>query len=225
MFYALPMSWIQPTLRFCRVALCTALLAQPLSAATRPACPPGVNPTDSKPLEAVTADSGCVLKTRKGFKLPDPACTPGATNPTVDLTVLQSGKFKTGCERDTASSSTEKRTTYGAYKLKRPTPNNGQKQTCELDHLVSLELGGADTLDNIWPQCGPSGVSLAKRYFKIKDGVENYLARKVRSGEISLTDAQRGIASDWTQYIDESVAHWSAHKPQGFGRDSTSSDQ
>jgi hypothetical protein len=88
-----------------------------------------------------------------------------------------------------------------------------------LDHLVSLELGGADTLDNIWPQCGPPGVKLAKRYFKIKDGVENYLAAKVKAGGISLKDAQRGIATEWTQYIPEAAAYWSTHALTGFGSD------
>jgi hypothetical protein len=88
-----------------------------------------------------------------------------------------------------------------------------------LDHLISLELGGADTLDNIWPQCGPSRVKLATRYFKIKDGVENYLAAKVKAGEISLQDAQRGIAADWTQYISDATTYWSSHKMTGFGTD------
>jgi len=52
-----------------------------------------------------------------------------------------------------------------------------------LDHLISLELGGADTLDNIWPQCGPSGVALPQRFFKEKDTVENFLAMQVREAE------------------------------------------
>ena len=68
-------------------------------------------------------------------------------------------------------------------------------------HLVPLELGGADTLDNIWPECGPADVTLWKRYFKRKDLVENYLAKMVREGKMQLVDAQRGIAKDWTQYL------------------------
>jgi len=72
-----------------------------------------------------------------------------------------------------------------------------------LDHLISLELGGADTLDNIWPQCGPSDVTLPQRFFKEKDTVENFLAMQVRAGRMDLIDAQRGIATDWTQFLDE----------------------
>jgi hypothetical protein len=67
--------------------------------------------------------------------------------------------------------------------------------------LALLELGGADGLGNIWPQCGPDGVPLDERYFKAKDRVENYLADEVKAGRMSLHDAQRGIASDWTQYL------------------------
>jgi hypothetical protein len=72
---------------------------------------------------------------------------------------------------------------------------------CELDHLVPLELGGADGLGNIWPKCGPDGATLDERYFKAKDRVENYLAGEVKAGRMSLDDAQRGIAADWTQYL------------------------
>ena len=128
-------------------------------------------------------------------------------------------QFKTGCERNAATSAAKKAGTYTAYTIKKPTNNTGLTQRCELDHLVSLELGGADTLDNIWPQCGPPDMKLAKRYFKIKDGVENYLAAKVRAGRISLKDAQHGIAADWTQYIDEANAYWTTHKMTGFGSD------
>ena len=45
------------------------------------------------------------------------------------------------------------------------------------------------------------GATLDERYFKAKDRVENYLAGEVKAGRRSLDDAQRGIASDWTQYL------------------------
>ncbi len=88
-----------------------------------------------------------------------------------------------------------------------PADNNGQNQVCELDHLVPLELGGADGLGNIWPQCGPDETALKSRFFKRKDVVENYLAAKVRSGAMPLEDAQRGIAADWTQYLDAAMSY------------------
>ena len=75
---------------------------------------------------------------------------------------------------------------------------------CSKEKIVPLEIGGADTLDNIWPQCGPKNVVLARRYFKQKDLVENYLADKVKT-EVTdprqLANLQKLIAEDWTQLL------------------------
>lgn len=60
---------------------------------------------------------------------------------------------------------------------------------CEIDHLIPLELGGADTLTNLWPQPAPQ--------YKQKDKLENYLNRKVCSGEMALLDAQAMIRTGW----------------------------
>ena len=160
--------------------------------------------TASQPLAKVTLPPAqkCAVRMNNGFLLPDERCTPGAVNPTLTVEVLRNPSFRTSCVRGSATSGAEKAGTYAWYNIKHPTQNSGAIQTCELDHLISLELGGADTLDNLWPQCGPDGVPLAKRYFKIKDKVENFLAKQVRDGTMTLQDAQRGIASDWTQYID-----------------------
>lgn len=164
----------------------------------------GVDPAASEALASVETPPAetCKPRMKRGFPLPDRTCTPGAINPTLTLDVLTDEKnFRTSCVRDGATSAIKKNSTYSWYAIKKPKNNTGQKQTCELDHLVSIELGGADTLDNIWPQCGPPGVARARRYFHQKDLVENWLAREVRAERIELADAQRGIASDWTQYI------------------------
>jgi hypothetical protein len=147
--------------------------------------------------------SKCSLGNSNGFLLPDSNCTPGAINPSLTLDVLKDPQFTTKCVRDQATSAQEKFATYQWYGLNKPANNTGQNQVCELDHLISLELGGADTLDNLWPQCGPSRVALEERFFKRKDTVENYLAKQVRDGSMSLADAQEGIAKDWTQYLND----------------------
>jgi hypothetical protein len=159
-----------------------------------------------QPLRAAkfhSAQGGCHTRTMNGFPIPDPNCTPGAVNPTVTVAVLRNPAFRTACIRQQVTTEHEKAQTYNWYSIRHPANNSGGNQSCELDHLVSLELGGADTLDNIWPQCGPPGVPLAERYFKQKDAVENYLAWRVRRGEMDLAQAQRGIATDWTQYLAE----------------------
>jgi hypothetical protein len=162
-----------------------------------------IEATASDPLQKVSIPPThrCTPGMSNGFPLPDAACTPGAINPTITAEVLQDPSFRTACVRGLATSEQQKAETYQWYGQAHPDNNSGANQTCELDHLVSLELGGADTLDNIWPQCGPSGAALSERYFKRKDSVENYLAKQVKERKMDLAEAQKGIATDWTQYL------------------------
>jgi len=149
------------------------------------------------------ADGSCRSSISNGYPIPDPQCTPGGINSTVTLSVLQDPGWRTRCIRDCEESQASKHVAYSWYSVANPQHNSGSSQICELDHLVPLELGGADGMGNIWPQCGPDGTTLNNRYFKLKDRVENYLADEVKGGRIPLDAAQRGIASDWTQYLDE----------------------
>jgi len=167
-----------------------------------------INQKASQPIHAVNLppSSTCKIKADNAKYIPDPSCTPGAINPTVTEAMLKNPAFRTGCIRNEATTEEQKTTTYGWYKQTHPSDNTGEGQTCELDHLIPLYLGGADTLDNIWPQCGPDGVALDDRYFKEKDKVEYYLGQQVREGNIALADAQQGIASDWTQYLPKADA-------------------
>lgn len=148
------------------------------------------------------ANGDCSTTLRHGYPVPDPHCTPGGIDPAVTPEVLRNRSWRTGCIRDCATSEEEKHVTYRWYGMRAPRGNSGRRQVCELDHLVPLELGGADGLGNIWPQCGPSQTDLKDRYFKVKDRVENYLADEVKAGRMPLEAAQRGIAADWTQYLD-----------------------
>ena len=155
------------------------------------------------------ADGSCRASLRSGYPEPDLRCTPGGVDPTVTADTLRDLAWRTKCIRNCQSSSAQKRATYEWYGMAQPVDNSGENQVCELDHLVPLELGGADGMGNIWPECGPDSVTLRRRYFKQKDIVENYLAAKVRAGEIPLVQAPRGIATDWVQYLD--VARASCH--------------
>jgi hypothetical protein len=62
----------------------------------------------------------------------------------------------------------------------------------EVDHLVSLELGGSNDIANLWPEAAEP-----RPGFHEKDRVENYLHGQVCSGAMSLQEAQREIATDW----------------------------
>ena len=63
---------------------------------------------------------------------------------------------------------------------------------CEIDHLISLELGGANTLQNEWPQ--PYEPRPGARE---KDEVENWLHKQVCEGIMPLESAQNRIATNW----------------------------
>ena len=64
---------------------------------------------------------------------------------------------------------------------------------CEIDHLISRELGGADDIKNLWPQPYGSKPWNAVR----KDRVENRLHKEVCAGRITLQRAQQEIRTDW----------------------------
>jgi hypothetical protein len=136
--------------------------------------------------------------TRNG--LPDGACTPGDIIQDEDESVICSPEFKTGTVRDQTTSRTEKRTVYPAYGIPFPPAGQtqGKTQVCEIDHLVPLQLGGADTLANLWPECSAGYANWGGPGFRDKDGFENYLWFRVcKKKDVTLHDAQIGIASDW----------------------------
>lgn len=136
------------------------------------------NPAAAQGRGGVTADTP-VEQLRELKILPDPSLTPGETNSDVTqdniADTICSKSFSTGSVRDTESTPHQKAGTYDTYHVPHPRNNTGANQTCELDHLISLENGGGDGLDNIWPECGPANVSLNQRWFKKKDAVENYV--------------------------------------------------
>src|SRR5579872_3232429 len=143
----------------------------------------------------------CQVRVEQGYPAPDPRCTPGGINPSVTAEVLRDPSWRTRCIRNCETSEAQKHAAYAWYDIRKPQHNSEENQVCELDHLVPLELGGADGLGNIWPQCGPSGVALHDRYFKLKDRVENYLEDEVKAGRMPLDEAQKGIARNWVEYL------------------------
>lgn len=116
--------------------------------------------------------------------LQDKGCTPGDVlrTATVDQ-ICQPGYA--GKVRDVPQS--VKNQVYAEYGITTHKP--GQY---EIDHLVSLELGGSNDLSNLWPEAANP-----KPGFHEKDQVENYLHTQVCQGTLSLQQAQISIATDW----------------------------
>ena len=76
----------------------------------------------------------------------------------------------------------------------------GSSADYELDHLISLELGGTTTQANLWPQAYERrGGRYAAPWqgSETKDQVENRLHDEVCSGQLSLSAAQHQIATNW----------------------------
>ena len=65
---------------------------------------------------------------------------------------------------------------------------------CGVDHLIPLELGGSNDIKNLWPQPDDPRPGDGE-----KDQLENELHHQVCSGEMSLGEAQKCIASDWVK--------------------------
>jgi hypothetical protein len=153
---------------------CNATMAPNLSSTPSP------NPSGTTHFGVQTKTASCMAHAG----LPDSACTPGA--------LLSSGTKDAICMSGYSRSvrnvpTSEKDQVYAEYGIVSHAP--GQY---EVDHLVSLELGGSNDMSNLWPELADP-----KPGFHEKDKVENYLHDQVCSGAISLYQAQAEIATNW----------------------------
>jgi hypothetical protein len=138
------------------------------------------SPSTSHQFGVQTKTSDC--QARGG--LPDAGCTPGA--------IFASATKDQICQSGYASSvrnvpTSEKDQVYAEYGIASHYPGE-----YEVDHLVSLELGGSNDIANLWPEAASPTPG-----FHQKDQVENYLHDQVCSGAISLQQAQVEIATNW----------------------------
>ena len=64
--------------------------------------------------------------------------------------------------------------------------------TLEIDHIVSLELGGSNNIANLFPERASPAPG-----FHVKDKLENKLDDLVCAGSMTLHAAQVSIATNW----------------------------
>lgn len=149
----------------------------------------GVPPTTATAAPVTTASVGaCHARGTGDDVLPDPSCTPGATNPdvtpaTIATTICRSGWTATvrPPESYTEGLKRQQLARYG---------EPGLIGAYEEDHLIPLELGGAPSDPaNLWPEPGASP--------NPKDKVESAANRAVCDGRLALAEAQQAIAADW----------------------------
>ena len=113
--------------------------------------------------------------------LPNPKLTPGK--------VAQSDKDRGG-----VTTAMEQKV-FARYRL----PWSRRPQF-KIDHLIPRELGGADSIDNLWPQsvrAKPYGTDR-------KELLTEVLLARIAKGQITLAQAQEQIRNDW---IDAFIDH------------------
>lgn len=118
---------------------------------------------------------------------PDPKLTPGAVDPAATLQVIcvRGYTARKGVRHVTAAT---KRAVFAEYGIN---PKVGGPY--EIDHLVSLELGGSNDRANLWPQSYTSQPWNAH----LKDALEDRLHAKVCDDGFPLAVAQADIEIDW----------------------------
>jgi len=126
--------------------------------------------------------------------LPDTKCTPGATNPSVNQINIKNTIYVPGFSKTIRPPVSY--TNPLKINLMHSYGFTDSRSNYELDHLIPLSIGGnPKSVTNLWPEPG-----YGQYNFHIKDRFENYLHRAVCNGSISLTEAQKQIASDWISY-------------------------
>ena len=113
--------------------------------------------------------------------LPNLALTPGAVRTTDKAAICST---RTGTVRNVSVATRKK--VFAAYGVRWE-----RRAQFETDHLVSLEIGGSNVVANLWPQ-PYAGIGAHS-----KDILENKLHAMICRGEISPSEAQKEIASDW----------------------------
>jgi hypothetical protein len=63
----------------------------------------------------------------------------------------------------------------------------------EVDHLISLSLGGSNSIRNLWPQ----STKTTPWNSYVKDALERKLHNLVCAGQLDLKNAQSEMASNW----------------------------
>jgi len=131
---------------------------------------------------------------------PDPTMTPGDINPEATKVVICNVGYTAGIDahgnkvRNVPESLKQK--IYDNYKIDR------KSDRFEIDHLISLQLGGSNDPKNLWPQSYTTKPYNAY----MKDDLENKMKKMICDGKITEEQAQKEISTDWTTAYDKYVA-------------------
>lgn len=154
-------------------------------------------PASPKPSRDRGRRSAVAALTPADVPMPNPRLTPGAIQSSDTSAICTAGWA--AAHRDVSSAT--KDYVASEYGL-------SSRSGYEIDHLIPLELGGANSVPNLWPE--PYGSPFGATE---KDGLEDYLHDQVCDHGMPLAKAQHEIASNW-------YAAWTAAgkpMPSDFG--------
>lgn len=153
----------------------------PHHAQARPQAParPRVGPPVA--LAKRTKSTGCEVR----GPLPDPRCTPGSRFKLATPRVFCVSGYTSRVRHVTDA---VKRRVFASYGI--TSHYTGQY---EIDHLVPLELGGSNSISNLFPEA-----ALPAPGFHQKDLLENGTHARACSNIGDWRSLQRAIATDWT---------------------------
>jgi hypothetical protein len=178
---------LRPSIRVARRRLVTGILV-PAAMLAFMACERAASPMPETAPAIDTAGSAQAAEPPDSALrypyVPDPALTPGAVLEVTAADICVRGYSK----RVRNVPAEIKREAYAIYGVRTHEPGE-----YEIDHLISLELGGSNSLKNLWPESFRTHPWNAY----VKDALENELHRRVCAGTIDLAKAQAAISHDW----------------------------
>jgi hypothetical protein len=143
--------------------------------------------------EASVATSSAVLGVQTQYRectienfLPDPDCTPGAIFSSATKEDICTSGYSAKVRNVSVKT---KKEIYAEYGIAYP-----PQEKYEVDHLISLELGGSNDISNLWPQVASGQLNSHQ-----KDKVENYLHKQICNGSMSVSEAQFLMAQNWVK--------------------------
>jgi hypothetical protein len=125
--------------------------------------------------------------------MPDATLTPGVTVEVTREELCVRGYA--GKSRNVTQSMKDK--AYELYGIKHHKPGE-----YEIDHLISLELGGANDIKNLWPQPYHGEWNA-----HMKDKLENRMHKLVCEGQITMKQAQEEISQDWVEAYEKYISN------------------
>lgn len=121
--------------------------------------------------------------------IPDPVLTPGVVASTNEAEVCGTINGQSYSRRHRKTSAALKAQTFKRYGIVK-----GNRKF-EVDHRIELSLGGADVIENLWPEA-----AFTHPGFRAKDKLETEIWHRVcKHHTMTLHDGQAIFLNDWRE--------------------------